>query len=229
MNLQCGRRSFCFSVLTAVVTVLWAGTSARAQHLYQLDWGQAFNNSATSSDTQDGWVANSYRVSNADRQHIVAITLPIGITNTDIFTNKPISALIYQGFDLLDPTAGGGLVLMQRTDTTFTTTGPGQIVTITLSTPVDFNVGDIMYAAVLIPGVPPNIFPFNLDNSDNAALGTMALNRSFFDTGLNYGGAWDQNQGSDNITVLGGTHPVVGPGIQSAGNLALWVNATALP
>jgi hypothetical protein len=34
---------------------------------------------------------------------------------------------------------------------------------------------------------------------------------------------------TDNATVLGGTHPVVGDGVQSPGNLLLRVNATITP
>jgi hypothetical protein len=139
--------------------------------------------------------------------------------------------LIYQGFDLYDPTANGGLVLMQRTDTTISTSGP-TVVTIPLDTAVDFNVGDIMYAAVMMPQVPGSIFPFNDDIGIGSGLGgllqTQPLQRSFFDTGLTFGGPWDVNQGSANITVLGGVHPVVGIA-QDAGNLALWVTGMPAP
>src|SRR5438270_5547891 len=119
MNRPFGRRNLYLSVAGAFTVLLFTGTFAHAQHFFQLDWGQGFNNSA-SSDTEDNWVANSFPVSNADRTHIVSISLPIG----DTFTNQPISGLIYQGYDLQDPTAGGGLVLKARTDTTFTST-PG--------------------------------------------------------------------------------------------------------
>jgi len=162
--------------------------------------------------------------------HIVAISLPIGSD----FTNQAISGLIYQGFDLHDPTAGGGLVLVSKTDTTFTNKG-GDVITITLNTPVDFQVGDIFYAAVLIPGVPGYIpgvsngrFPFYADDPAYLPM-PKALGRSFFDVGLTLSGPYDVNQGSANITVLGGTHPVVGAGVQDRGNLALWVHANAGP
>jgi hypothetical protein len=228
MKAQFGEKSFYLSVLGAFAALLLTCTLARAQHMFQLDWGGGFNNSLGSSDTEDNWVANSYPISNADRTHVVSISLPL----LDTFTNQPISGLIYQGFDLNDPTAGGGLVLKSRTDTTFSST-PGTIVTITLDTPVDFNVGDIMYVAVMIPGVPSNKFPFFEDNGSGSGLGgllqTQPLGRSFFDAGLTVSGAWDVNQGSDNITVLGGTHPVLGPGINSPGNLALWAQGTAAP
>src|SRR5438132_2211684 len=227
MNLRCGRTSLYQTILGALTALLLAGTFARAQHFFQLDWGGSFNASAA-NDTEDNWVANSYPVNAADRTHIVSVSLPIG----EAFTDQPISALIYQGFDLLDPRAGGGLVLKSRTDTTFTST-PGTIVTVTLDTPADFQVGDIVYVAVMIPGVPPTTFPFYSDTGTGSGLGglvqTKPLGRSFFDIGQPLGGAWDQNQGSDFITVLGGAHPLLGLGIQSPGNLALWAQGTAAP
>jgi hypothetical protein len=227
MKRQFGRRSFYRSVLCAFVALLFTGTFARAQHMFQLDWGSGFNNSFGNTDIEDNWAANSFTISNADRTHVVSISLPL----LDTFNNQPISGLIYQGFDLLDPTAKGGLVLKSRTDTTFTST-PGTIVTITLDTPVDFTVGDIMYVAVMIPGVPANKFPFFEDENTTTAgkaLGTQPLGRSYFDVGLAPSAPWDAGQGSDNITVLGGTHPVLGPGVQYAGNLALWAYGTSAP
>jgi hypothetical protein len=217
------------SVLGALTALLSAGTFVNAQGLYQLDWGGNFNTSAA-AEVEDNWVANSFTVSRTDRTHLVSIILPIAAN----FTNQAISALVYKGSDVYDPTAGGGLVLLSKTDTTITTTS-GTVVTLTLDTPVDLNVGDVFYAAVLIPGVGPGdqVFPFYADTGSGSGIGgllqTQPLGRSFFDTGLTVGGAYDVNQGSANVTVLGGTHPVVGPGIQSPGNFALWVYATASP
>ncbi len=228
MNLRSRQASFYLSVLGALAALMFTGTSVRAQHFFQIDWGEGFNNSAGSSDTQDCWVANSFTISMPDRTHVLSVSLPLG----DTFTNQPISALIYKGSDVNDPTANGGLVLMQRTDTTFSST-PGTVITIPLANAVDFSVGDIMYVAVMIPQVPPDHFPFELDIGNGSGLGgllqTQPLLRSFFDVGLTFSGAWDVNQGSGNITVMGGTHPVVGPGIQDPGNLALWAYGTAAP
>jgi hypothetical protein len=231
MHLRSRQTSFCVSLLGAVALLMSSETFAHAQHLFNLDWGEAFNNSAN-GEVEDNWVANSFTISGTDRTHIVAIILPIFAT----FNNQPISALIYQGVDMNDPTQG--LTLLQRTDTTITTTS-GQIVTLTLDTPVDFNVGDIMYAAVLIPGIDPpdannlsGVFPFYLDVGTGSGLGgllqTQPLQQSFFDVGATMGGAWDPSQGVANITVMGGTHPVVGVA-QDPGNLALWVYGTAAP
>jgi hypothetical protein len=227
MKPQLGRTRFYLSVLGACTALLFTDTVAPAQHMFQLDWGTSFNNSINNpGDAEDNWVANSYTIANASYTHVVSISLPIAET----FSNQPISGLIYQGSDLYDPTAGSGLVLKSRTDTTFTST-PGTVVTITLDTPVDFNVGDIMYVAVLIPGVPSDKLPFFEDSGTGSGLGgllqTKPLGRSFFDAGTTVSGAWDVNQGSTNITVLGGTHPVLGPGINSPGNLALWAQSTA--
>jgi hypothetical protein len=104
-----------------------------------------------------------------------------------------------------------------------------------LNTPVDFKAGDVFYAAALIPGVQgyaPGVsngrFPFYEDDSTLSPYPT-ALGQSFYDVGLTLSGPYDVNQGSANITVLGGTHPVVGPEINDPGNLALWVHANAGP
>src|SRR5438128_10893426 len=114
MKQQFGRMSSLLTVLGAFTALLFSGTLAHGQAYYQLDWNERFNNSAGTSDIQDCWVANSYTASSSG-SNIVSISLPIG----DTFTNQPISALIYQGFDLMDPTAGGGLMLLGRKDTTF--------------------------------------------------------------------------------------------------------------
>src|SRR5438128_6846132 len=103
MKPRFGGGRFYGSVLCALVALLFTGTFARAQHLFQLDWGMTFNNAPT-NDSEDNWVANSFPINLADRTHVVSVTLPIG----DTFANQPISALIYQGFDLQDPTSGGG-------------------------------------------------------------------------------------------------------------------------
>src|SRR5262249_52012635 len=163
---------------------------------------------------EDCWVANSYKAATGGL-NIVSISLPI---DDSFDPTKPITALIYKGADRADPTAGGGLMLLGRKDSTLAVT-PG-IVTIAFDNPITLNDSDIFYAAVLIPAVPGGKFPF--------AENTMAVSgHSFFDTGLTFGGPYDINQlpdNSANVTLLGGTHPVVGPGIQSAGTLALWVN-----
>jgi hypothetical protein len=232
MKAHFGRRRFYLSLLGALAVMLLASASTHAQStLYQLDWGNLFNNCATDTDTEDNWVANSYAVNSAGT-HIVSISLPLAgsYPAREGFTNQTISALIYKGADLNDPTAGGGLVLLSQTDMKITSKF-GDIVTLTLDNPVDLNPGDIFYAAVLMPGVPPDKYPFYIDVAGGGLnLGTNPLGRSFFDVGLTFGGPYDVNQlpaNSANITVLGGTHPVLGSGIQSPGNLALWVNATA--
>jgi hypothetical protein len=225
--------SFPLSVLGIVTSLLFTGPFAHAQYvppkegIYQLIWAETFNNSALPGEIEDNWVANSFTAVSGGTQ-IVAISLPIG----DDFTNQAITGLIYKGFDLHDPTAGGGLVLMSQTDTTFSSIA-GDVITITLNTPVDFNAGDVFYTAVLIPGVPgyaPGVsngkFPFYEDGPANISK-SKPLGQSFFDVGLTLSAPYDVNQGSANITVLGGTHPVVGPEINDPGNLALWVHANA--
>jgi hypothetical protein len=232
MNTQFARMSFRLSTFCAFTALLFTGTFALAQvppmeGIYRLNWAGQFNNSALGGEIEDSWVANSFTAV-FGYTHIVAISLPIG----DDFSNQAISGLIYKGFDIHDPTAGGGLVLLSETDTTFSST-VGDVITITLNTPVDFKAGDVFYAAVLIPGVPgyaPGIsngkFPFYEDDPLDPP-SPKALGRSFYDVGLTLSGPYDVNQGSANITVLGATHPIVGSGVQDPGNLALWVHATA--
>jgi hypothetical protein len=220
MKLHSGPKSFWKGVLSAFAMLLLTGTLAHAQTpvFYQLDWFERFNNSL-GSETEDNWVANSYTASG--QGFINSIVLPIG----DTFNNQPISAFIYQGFDLHDPTAGGGLVLLAEKDTTFSST-PGTVLTITFDNQVAIGAGAIFYAAVLIPGVSGNVFPFYLDsatNPSNTNIGTVPFGRSFFDIGSTFGGPFDVNQGSANITVTGGNHPILGGSAQDAGNLALWV------
>jgi hypothetical protein len=236
MNAWSGRRNSGLLLLSVFTALLYACTPARAQFLFCQDWAEHFNNSVT-TEPEDNWVANSYICSNADRQHLLSVSFPIDAT----FTNQPISVFIYQGFDLNDPTAGGGLVLLSQTNATITT-DVGDIVTIPLNPDVFLNVGDIFYAAVLIPGVPGNKFPFRSDRAGGSTSrnlpdkGTKPFGRSFFDVGqgpfdpANGAGPFDVNkQVFSNITVFGGVHPLMGgnPGdVQSPGNLALWVKAT---
>ncbi len=221
MNGQIRRKSFYLSVAGAFTALLLTGTLAHAQAFYSLDWSERFNNSV-GSETEDCWVANSYTASAAGT-HILSISLPIVEGFPD---NTAISGFIYQGADTLDPTAGGGLFLLGEVDTTFSGT-PG-IVTLTFNPPIDVGSGTVFYAAVLLRQVPSNKFPFDNDSH-------YVRNRSYFDVGLTPSGAYDVNQlpaNSANITVFGGVHPVMGgmPGdVQSAGTLALWVNATATP
>jgi hypothetical protein len=215
-----GQRRFYLSILGAFLALLFASTCAEAQTVlgfYQLDWSGPVNNSAGSTDTEDNWVANSY-TARSGGTHLASITLPIA----DTFTNQPISALIYYGLDYTDPQAGPGLMLLSETDTTFSST-PGTLLTIKLTNPVDLNAGDNFYAAVLIPGVPANKYPFYIDTNRQPSIG-----QSFFDVGLTSGAPYDINQGSANITPFGGNHPVVGTAVP-AGTLALWVNATTSP
>ena len=190
---------------------------ARAQVRYQLDQGaftERFNNSEL-DETEDNWVANSYQVVKGGT-HIIAIEFPIGTA----YSNKPASAVIYQGFDLLDPSAGGGLVRLSTTDFVINSQ-IGDIITVTLDTPVDLNVDDIFYAAVLIPQVQfPGGMEFPWFND-----GTLLLNRSFFDVGPTQGAPYDLDN-TANATVNGATHPVVGPGVQSAGTTLIRALAT---
>ncbi len=229
MYRQTARTSFCFSLLAVLAAQLCTGTFARAQSFYELAWRHTYNMSV-GSETEDNWVANSFKARSGT--HLVSVSFPIAAD----FTNQPVSVFMYAGFDLQDPTAGGGLVLLGQTNTTFTAT-VGDIVTIPLNTPIDVNTGDIFYAAVMIPGVPggnSGKFPFYVAIQD-AALGTTPLGQSFFDVGpgdpgSGQGGTFDiTTQVIANITPFGSVHPVLGGGptdVVDPGNLALFVKGT---
>ncbi|HEV3204616.1 MAG TPA: hypothetical protein VGY77_09540, partial [Gemmataceae bacterium] len=98
--------------------------------------------------------------------------------------------------------------------------GPG-INTLDIGGPLDFNVGDVFWAALLIRGMEgPNNYPF--------FNGAGPLGHSYFDVGgPNESDPYDKGNTS-RATILGGIHPVVGLA-QDAGNLHLRVNATQTP
>lgn len=199
----------------AAAALMLAAPVASAQVVYQLDSGvfsERFNNSE-GTETEDNWVANAFAVVQGGTE-LVSIDYVIG----ENFTGQPVTAVIYQGVDVTDPTAG--LTRLQTTDTTITGLR-GDVVTITLDKPVDLNVGDVFYAALLIRGVTGDLFPFFNDT-------TAPQGQSFFDVGPTQGAPYDLDF-TDNATVNGGTHPVVGPGVQSPGNTAIRVNATDTP
>lgn len=147
---------------------------------------------------------------------LLSIEYPLGET----FTDQPVTAIIYQGSDISDPSAGGGLVRIQTTETTITGAA-GSTVTIVLNKPVDLNVGDVFYAALLLPQIPGTLFPFFNQ-------GGTPQGHSFFDVGPTQGAPYDLDM-TQNARVNGATHPVVGAGVQSPGNTFIRVNATDTP
>jgi hypothetical protein len=168
-----------------------------------------FNNSA-GPETEDNWVANSFQVAPGG-EILTSISLQLGQT----YTNRPITVVIYTGSSLTDPHAGSGLTRVSTTDTTISGTN-GNFVTIPLTTPVSLPLGQVYWAAVLLRGVPASQFPFSGDAD-------APKGRSWFDVGPAQGGAYNLDD-THTATVLGGTHPLLGGGIQSAGNLMLRVN-----
>jgi hypothetical protein len=204
-------------VLAGIVALVVAVPSARAQMVYRWDDGtstERFNNSE-GTETEDNWVANGFTVVDAGTR-LLSIELPVG----DVFVNQAVSATIYMGADISDPSAGGGLVRLQTNDSTITTLG-GDVVTLVFDPPVDLNVGDVFYASVLLPQVDGAHFPFYNDHN-------RVLNHSFFDVGPTQGAPYDLDM-TQNATVNGGTHPVVHAGVQSSGTTHLRVNATTTP
>jgi hypothetical protein len=207
-------RHWLVATLGVLTALLVCGRPARADGVYQLDDGsyeESFNNNQ-GMESEDNWVANSFQV-NPDGTRLLSISFVLG----QPLTNVAATGVIYLGSDLSDPT---NLTRIATTDSTVSG-DVGTLVTITLDTPVDLNPGDIFFAAVLIRGVAGDVFPFTNDTDD-------PLGQSFFDVGPNQGDAYDLDNTS-NAVVLGGTHSVVGDGIQSPGNLILRVNATTTP
>jgi hypothetical protein len=217
-------------VIAITVTLLAAGAVAQAGReqtngtmqtsaagggaiVYRWDTGQfteRFNNSQT-TETEDNWVANAFEVVDGGTR-LLSIEYPLGET----FIDQPLTAIIYLGADISDPS---GLVRIQTTETAITGV-MGSNATIMLDDPVDLNVGDVFYAAILIRNVTGNLFPFYNQ-------GISPQGHSFFDVGPKQGAPYDLDV-TDNVTVLGGVHPVVTIA-QGAGNLFLRVNATVTP
>jgi len=210
-------KNFSVLIVITLATFLIAGTVARADVVYIYDSGtptERFNNSK-GTETEDNWVANAFAVVEGGTR-LLSIDYPIG----ENFVAQPVTAVIYQGADISDPSAGGGLVRVQTTEA-LVTGDRGTIQTIVLDAAVDLNVGDVFYAALLIRNVTGNLFPFYND-------GVLPQGHSFFDVGPAQSAAYDLDV-TTNATVLGATHPVVGAGVQSPGNLFLRVNATDTP
>ena len=140
-------------------------------------------------------------------------------------TNKPVTVAIYTGSSLTNPKAGTGLSRIVASTTTVSLSAAAFTAqTIPLASPVDLAVGQDFYAALLIPAVA-GLLPFTSDAGLTPAV--TPLGHSFFDVGPTIGAAYNLNV-TANATVLGGNHPVVAFA-QSAGNLALRVNAVPEP
>jgi hypothetical protein len=214
------KRNFLVMVAGIAATMMVAGSTARAQVVYRWDNGifqERFNNSE-GSETEDNWVANAFVVVDGGNR-LLSIDWPMGET----YSAQAVTVAVYQGVDISDPSAGGGLVLLQTNDATVTG-AQFSVANIPIDPPVDMNVGDVFYAAFLIrqvPSAPTCCYPF-LNQTDAPA------GHSFFDVGPAQGADYDITM-TQNATVNGGIHPVVDSGVQSAGNTHLRVNATATP
>ena len=198
-------------VLGVFAFLLLVGVPARADHLYQVDDGtsqERFNNSET-TEVEDNWVANSFEVVGKGTR-LLSVTFFLG----ENFNKVPVAASIYLGSSLTDPS---DIVRIYTVDA-LVTGERNTWATITFDKPIDLMEGDIFYAALLIPEVPGNVFPFH-NNRVNPQ------GQSFFDVGFKQSAPYDLDA-TGNATVLGGQHPVVNFA-QSAGNLLLRVNATA--
>jgi hypothetical protein len=210
--------------IVALVGSAMCVAGAYAQVTYQIDalpfpsGGHEIFNNSQGTETEDCWVANSFTVVTGGT-HITALNFVIG----SALTNRSVTATLYTGTSLTNPS---GLSRIVASTTTTTVTGTGDSVyTINLASPVDLSIGDIFYAALLMPSVPGSLFPYSSD-AQNASSPTP-LGRSFFDVGATQGAAYNLDV-TTNATVLGAEHPVV-HFAQSAANLALRVTATPEP
>jgi hypothetical protein len=210
-------------MLLAIPGLLLTAQMSRAQVTYQVEnlaAGSAheFFNNSQGTETEDCWVANSFTATSGGT-HITSLTFLVG----SALTNQQFTAAIYTGTSLTNPS---GLVrIVPSTTTASITSATNAFATITLATPVDLAVGQIFYAALLSRAVPGTLFPYSSDAQ--SAGPPTPLGRSFFDVGPAQGAAYDLDV-TTRATVLGGTHPIVGVA-QSAGNLALRVNASPVP
>jgi hypothetical protein len=177
-----------------------------------------FNNSL-GSEAENDFVANSFTVA-AGGTHLTAVNFLA--EGGSIPANQSATVAIYTGSSLTDPHAGAGLVRVATGSALLTAApaGPPLTYTISLAQPVDLPVGQVFYAGLLLPNT--TAFPFTIWQF------STPLNRSFFDVGPTLGAAYNLDNTS-NLTVLGGTHPVVGAGVQSPGNLVLGAVATPEP
>jgi hypothetical protein len=182
---------------------------------------EIFNNSQ-GTETEDCWVANSFAVT-AGGTRLVSITFLLGAA----LTNQSVTATIYTGTSLTNPQAGTGLSRVVATTNTVSVTGAaGSFQTIPLASPLDLLVGQDFYAAILIRGVLGSVFPFSSDAGETPPV--TPLGHSFFDVGPTQGAAYNLDV-TTNATLLGSTHPVVGSGVQSAGDAGIRVNAVPEP
>lgn len=210
--------------LLGVAVVLALVPAGNAQVLYKVEnvaTGTAheiFNNSQ-GSETESCWVANSFQVV-AGGTDIQSISFLLG----NVLTNQSATISIYTGTSLTNPQAGGGLVRVSSTTTTLTAAAD-TFQTINLSSPISLPVGQIFYAALLLPNIPGNVFPFASDAGSTPAV--TPLGRSFFDVGPTQGAPYNLDDTS-RATLLGASHPVVSFA-QSPGNLSLRVNAVPEP
>ena len=201
-------------------------SAARAQVTYQLDgWPPAtgnyeiFNNSQ-GTETEDDWVANSFTAV-AGGNRLNSITFAVG----SALSSRPVTIAIYTGTSLTNPS--GLTRIVASTTNVNVTAAAGALQTIPFAAPVDLPVGQVFYAAMLMRGVPGNLFPYT-DDHFTVGASPPIMNRSFFDVGPTQSAPYNLDSTS-NATVLGGAHPVVGAGVQSASNLVLRVNGSPVP
>ncbi len=241
----------------AAAALLGASLSARAGYVYTLYdpntlsqvFQTPFNNSVTGTGQDDTWVANSFKVV-AGGEVLRSITVnygdPLGqFGSPGLPPGATVTASIYLGSSLTDPTAGGGLQRIAAATTTVPIAGTEQIFpgpegsqqptlvqTIPLAEPVILQPGQVFYASLLIRNVPGDVLPFyELADVFGFLPPGDVEGQSFFDVGPTPGAPYDLDN-TQNATVLGGLDPSqVGAFFSpmSPGVLTLNVNATTLP
>lgn len=172
----------------AVVAALAAVLPARASHLYTLynpqTTSQLFNtpfNNSSGNEPEDNFVANSFQVVPGGEK-LTSITVLYGApfngfpSGPGLPPGTQVTAAIYTGSSLTDPTAGGGLQRIVASTTTVPLSATKTYIpsafpppynnypvyqqTIQLAQPVVLQPGQIFYAALLIRNVPASVLPF---------------------------------------------------------------------
>jgi hypothetical protein len=243
----------------AAVSLLAADLSARAGHVYTLYdpntlssvFQTAFNNTVpTATNPDDNWVANSFQaVAGGEvlRSFTVNFGDPLGqFGNPGLPAGATVTASVYLGSSLTDPSAGGGLHRVVAATNTVPIAGTVQIFpapgnhqsptllqTIPLAQPVTVQPGQVFYASLLIRNVPADVLPYyQLADVFGGGLPPGDVEgQSFFDVGPTPGAPYDLDN-TQNATVLGGINPSQPAFLGSPmapGTLTLNVNASAVP
>ena len=108
---------------------------------------------ANFSTTEDNWAANSYRAIAASN-----VITGLRFRSTGWGSGLPVTPLLYAGNNLHDPNAG--LTLVAQGPTISLTATNWEFQNVAFSAPVEIPAGQIFYAALFIPQVPLDQYPW---------------------------------------------------------------------